>query len=466
MNMRRTVAVTPSAVEVAPSDFREVPLSEIHQPTAFSNPRTTFDQAALEDLAASIRQHGLLQPVLVRHHPAGTGYELIAGGRRVRAAALAELVTIPARIATLDDQAAHEAAIVENLQREDVHPLEEAEAYERCMANDSLLTADAIAAKVGKSATYVYRRLTLLRLLPDVREAFRNDVITPAHAERLATVPADRQPEAFEQCFYSLLRTDDNTHDRNNLAPMHRLDEWLRTRVALDIHNEDTSRFLPDLADAVTEKEQAGANVLALSTLHNHTDAREPKPILVRSWKLADGKHKCAHARPGVIVLGDNRGELLQVCIEKKKCKKHWGAPASPNRTDHSERDEQRRAEEERATRERIERERRFWSEHFQPAVLSAIAEKATHQKKLTRPLMMTVLETITRQEQIETLCGPLATLTPDRFPAALLVALALRVSWSREQLVAFAKELRVDLKALRRQLKAARTDDTTAVPA
>src|ERR1700719_4561618 len=101
--MRRT-AVATSAVEVAPSEFREIPLSEIHPPTAFPNPRTTFDPAALEDLAASIRQHGLLQPVLVRPHPAGTGYELIAGGRRVRAAALAQLVTVPARIANLDDQ--------------------------------------------------------------------------------------------------------------------------------------------------------------------------------------------------------------------------------------------------------------------------------------------------------------------------------------------------------------------------
>jgi hypothetical protein len=128
--MRRTAAaVEPSSIETVPSEFREIPLSEIHQPTAFSNPRTTFDQAALEELAASIRQHGLLQPVVVRLHPAGAGYELIAGGRRVRAAALAELVTIPARIVTLDDQAA----------------------YERFLAADRLLTPDAIAAKVGKS---------------------------------------------------------------------------------------------------------------------------------------------------------------------------------------------------------------------------------------------------------------------------------------------------------------------------
>src|SRR6185295_1094516 len=137
---------------------------------------------------------------------------------------------------------------------------------------------------------------------------------------------------------------------------MHRLDEWLRTRVALNVHHEDTSRFLPALADAVTESEQSGAHVLALSTLHDHTDARDPKPILVRSWKLADGKHKCAHARAGVIVLGDNRGTLLQVCIEKKKCKKHWRTSASPKQSDNTERDERdekRRAEEERAKRER-----------------------------------------------------------------------------------------------------------------
>jgi ParB/RepB/Spo0J family partition protein len=465
--MRRTAAAVlePSVAVTPSSEFCEIPLGEIHPPTAFPNPRTTVDTAALEELAASIRQHGLLQPIVVRTHPTGTGYELIAGSRRVRAAALAQLATIPARVATLDDQAAHEAAIIENLQREDVHPLEEAEAYERVMAHDPLVTADAIAAKVGKSATYVYRRLTLLRLLPNIREAFRKDIITAAHAERLASVPADRQPEAFEQCFYSLLRTDDDNHDRNNLAPMHRLDEWLRTRVALDVHHEDTGRFLPELAQAVTEQEHDGANVLALSTLHTHTDAREPKPILVRSWKLAEGKQKCAHARPGVIVLGDNRGALLQVCIAKKACKKHWEAPAPATNGATAERDEKRRAEEERAARERerLERERRFWNEQLQPALLSRVAQKAAHQKKFTRPLMITIIEALTRQEPFEALYGPLAKLTADRFPGALLVALALRASWSEAQLLAFAKEVRVDVKALRRELKTARPDDESS---
>jgi ParB/RepB/Spo0J family partition protein len=292
--MRRSVALQSTAAVVAPpvatADFRDIVLGDIHESTSLTNPRTMFDPVALEDLATSIRRHGVLQAILVRPRTTGEGYELIAGGRRLRAAQLAQLSTIPARVAALDDQAAREAAIIENLQREDVHPLDEAEAYERLMAADPLCGTDVIAAKVGKSPTYVYSRLILLRLIPDIRDAFRRDVITAAHAQRLATVPTDRQLDAFTQCFYRLFASDEDSRDRNNLAPMKQLDEWIRTRIALDVHHEDTTRFLPNLAVAVGEQEQAGAHVLALSTLHVHTDAREPKPILVRSWKPAEGK--------------------------------------------------------------------------------------------------------------------------------------------------------------------------------
>ena len=152
------------------------------------------------------------------------------------------------------------------------------------------MSADTIAAKVGKSATHVYARLTLLRLQPDIRDAFRRDIITAAHAQRLATVPADRQAEAFARCFFNLLQTGTDAVDRNNLAPMKQLDEWLQKRVALNVHHEDTTRFLPALVEAVSEHEQGGAEILALSTLTFHTDLREPKPILARSWVLAEGK--------------------------------------------------------------------------------------------------------------------------------------------------------------------------------
>src|SRR5207247_11183112 len=121
------------------------------------------------------------------------------------------------------------------------------EAYERRMAADPLITADTIAAKVGKSPTYVYSRLMLLRLQPEIRDAFRRDIITAAHAQRLASVPADRQQEAFARCFFNLLGTGTEAVDRNNLAPMKQLDEWLQKRVPLNVHHEDTSHFLPAL---------------------------------------------------------------------------------------------------------------------------------------------------------------------------------------------------------------------------
>ena len=208
--MRRSVAVesvSPPVSSVMTGTFQELPITDIHESALLTNPRATFDQDALDELAASIRLHGVLQPILVRPRSNDSGYELIAGARRLRATRLAEVETIPAHVVTFDDQAAREAAIIENLQRQDVHPLEEAEAYERLMSTDPLVTADTIAAKVGKSATYVYARLTLLRLQPDIRDAFRRDIITAAHAQRLATVPADRQAEAFARCFFNLLQT-------------------------------------------------------------------------------------------------------------------------------------------------------------------------------------------------------------------------------------------------------------------
>ncbi len=129
--MRRSVAVesvSPPVSSVMTGTFQELPITDIHESAVLTNPRAIFDQDALDELAASIRLHGVLQPILVRPRSHDSGYEF-------------------------DDQAAREAAIIENLQRQDVHPLEEAEAYERLMAADTLVTADTIAAKVGKSAT-------------------------------------------------------------------------------------------------------------------------------------------------------------------------------------------------------------------------------------------------------------------------------------------------------------------------
>jgi hypothetical protein len=130
-----------------------------------------------------------------------------------------------------------------------------------------------------------------------------------------------------------------------------------------------------------------------------------------------------------VIVLGDNRGDRLQVRIEKKKRKRHCGVPSLASQPDHAVRDEQRQAEEERAQRERdrMERKRHFWHEQLQPALLSAIVEKTSHQKKVTTPLMNAVLDALTAREELETLCAPINEVTLDRSPSVLLVAIACR---------------------------------------
>ena len=114
-----------TATVTTPSELVTLPISDVRESS--TNPRTTFGPEALEELAASVRVHGVLQPILVRR--TDDGWELIAGARRLRAAHLAGRSSIPAHVVTMSDQEAREAQIIENLQREDVHPLDEAEAY-------------------------------------------------------------------------------------------------------------------------------------------------------------------------------------------------------------------------------------------------------------------------------------------------------------------------------------------------
>lgn len=260
-------ATAASEPSTTPDQFRFLPLSEIDE--SATNPRATCSADALNELAASIRLRGVLQPILVR--AVGERYELIAGARRLRASVLAGLTTIPARVVAMDDQAARETPIIENLQREDVHPLEEAEAYERLDRERRRLRGGRARGEGRESVTYVYTRLTLARLIPEVREVFRRNVIT-AHAQRLATVPPEQQPEALRQCFIRLLSgADSEGRDRHNLAPVRQVDDWLRTKVALNVHHEDTKQLLPELASDVAEQVEAGAQILALSTLHFQT---------------------------------------------------------------------------------------------------------------------------------------------------------------------------------------------------
>ncbi|MHB8416966.1 MAG: ParB/RepB/Spo0J family partition protein [Myxococcales bacterium] len=148
-------------------------------------PRKRFDDTALGELAASIRERGVLQPILVRR--SGSDYRIIAGERRWRAAQRAGLLHIPALVRDLGDQAAFEVALVENLQREDLDPLEEAEAY-RHLCEGQGLTQEEAAARVGKDRSTVANAMRLLRLPSEVRESLARGDLEMGHARALLSI--------------------------------------------------------------------------------------------------------------------------------------------------------------------------------------------------------------------------------------------------------------------------------------
>lgn len=194
------------------------------------NPRKRFDDKSLKELAESIKAHGVQQPIVVR--PFGNKknqFEIVVGERRFRASKIAGLTEIPAIVRPLSNAAALEIMVIENLQREDVHPLDEALGYEALMKKSSDTeagdlpgaprhTAESIAAKVGKSVGYVYARLKLLALVPAAREAFEQNLITPGHSVLIARLQPKDQLHALNACFDSYV-TRDTTKRLNELDP-------------------------------------------------------------------------------------------------------------------------------------------------------------------------------------------------------------------------------------------------------
>lgn len=182
--------------------FAHIPLARIV--ASITNPRKHFNAERLAELAESIRASGVHQPVLLRPLPASRladtthmdprpDYELVSGERRYRASEAARKATIPAMVRPLTDSEVLEIQVVENLQRDDLHPLEEAEGYERLMhAHEPPLTAEQIGERIGKSRSYVYARLKLLNLCPEGQQAMRDGWLEPSTALLVARAPSTK----------------------------------------------------------------------------------------------------------------------------------------------------------------------------------------------------------------------------------------------------------------------------------
>ena len=148
-------------------------------------PRTSFDQKKLEELAESIKKHGVIQPVLVRKD--GKGFELVAGERRFRAAKLAKLKKIPVVVSNISDVQSLEIAILENIQREDLNPLEVAKGYQR-LKDEFGYTQEAVAKSVGKPRSSVANSVRLLTLSPKIQDEIDKGAISEGHAKVLLSV--------------------------------------------------------------------------------------------------------------------------------------------------------------------------------------------------------------------------------------------------------------------------------------
>ncbi len=169
-----------------------LPISQVE--SCASQPRKQFDPDALADLADSIRQHGIIQPLTVRKLQSGY-YQIIAGERRWRAARMAGLSQVPVVVIEADDRKAMELAMIENLQREDLNPMEEAEGYHTLMEQYGL-TQEETSQRVGKSRSAVANALRLLNLCKEVRELVEGGKLTGGHARALVPLTADVQQKA------------------------------------------------------------------------------------------------------------------------------------------------------------------------------------------------------------------------------------------------------------------------------
>ena len=197
---KRECAALARRVQMLPVD-RLVPTPE--------NGRRPVSASSLKSLARSIKKNGVLQPILVRRHPVEDGkWEIRAGFRRWRAAQLAGLSTIPALVGKLDDETALSITITENLQRENLHPLEEAAVIQKAL--DAGFDIEAVASRLGKNPQFVARRSSLTRLIEPWRKAVLTPEapasrLSPAHLELIARLPEETQQAFAEDDFYAVL---------------------------------------------------------------------------------------------------------------------------------------------------------------------------------------------------------------------------------------------------------------------
>jgi ParB family chromosome partitioning protein len=174
-----------------------------------NQPRKSFAQEELDELARSVAEHGILQPLIVR--PLGSSYELVAGERRLRAARMAGLQKVPVAVRYFSREESLEVSLIENLQREDLSPLESAAAFQRLIAEFGY-SQEQLAEKMGKSRSAIANTLRLLTLHPGVRQELEEGRLSEGHARAILALPLDEQPAAARQVIEKGLTVRETEH--------------------------------------------------------------------------------------------------------------------------------------------------------------------------------------------------------------------------------------------------------------
>lgn len=336
--------------EIAQGEMRRVPLEELRE--ASYNPRRHFDLKQLKDLVESVKSKGVLTPLLVR--PVKDYYEIVAGARRFRASKAAGLNDAPVIVRILSDQEALEVAVIDNLQRVDVHPLDEAEGYAALLKQPGYDVA-AIAGKVGKSESYVYQRLKLAELAEPAKKAFLQDRITAGHAILIARLRPEDQKEALEACFGwdedTLVSVRDAARKIEgeiltdlNKAPWNKADPELVNKAGACTTCPKRSGACPQLFDDIKKGDRCLDRACFATKMDAHFERLKAKykdcglPVVLLSesysgppgvytvnrWHRLHNKKKCDKLAKGIIRDGGNRGQVLDVCIAMR-CPIHSG---------------------------------------------------------------------------------------------------------------------------------------------
>jgi len=413
-------AVAPNAVLA-----QDIRLSRIEE--SKTNPRREFDETKLSELSSNIRQHGVLQPVLVRPLPGGEPgcYELVAGARRFRASRLAGRESIPATIRELTDAECLELQLIENLQRADVHELDEARGYAALMQIEpEVYTVETLAEKIGRSEKYVYSRLRLMHLVEEIQQAFYSGKLSVAHAFEIARLEPEDQRRAFAECFPNHRTVAAAIKDKGSEATsVRQLRDWIAREIHLDLatapFDRNDEQLVPSAGSCAKCPKRTGNNPLLFPEVRRKSICSDPacyrrkvealiqirirpletageKPLRVSHtppWQvrnrdsevLYNGQFRtvgkaaeCPHTKSAVVVDGEGAGRVLHVCREEK-CPIH----STVTRYHLSPKERAVRAKE--ALAERVEKQSRF-------ETLNAVRRKLP--SALSRPdLEMAVLD-------------------------------------------------------------------------